>query len=65
MSMSRGEPKLPPNPAVAYVRMSARRREWSADQQMAVVRRYAKRHGIKILRERSDGDAYGKGRDAA
>ena len=52
-------------PAVAYIRMSSGKQEASPDQQRAEVKKLAKRHKCKILREYfdeaiSDGAGFGQ-----
>ena len=59
--MAKGEPEHFPRRAATYVRMAVRRRASSASKQMAIVRRYARRHGLKIVSEYSDGGGSGKG----
>ena len=51
--MSPGQTDLPPNHGAAYVRMSAEHQQHS-NNQMAVIREYAKRHEMQIVKEYSD-----------
>ena len=44
-----------------YVSMAMRRRALAAGKQMPIVRRFARRHGLKIASECSDGGGSGKG----
>jgi DNA invertase Pin-like site-specific DNA recombinase len=57
--MSTSRTVLPPNNAAAYVRMSTEHRQYSTSKQMDVIRDYAKRRGMQIVKEYSD---EGKGR---
>ncbi len=52
--MSRGKPERPPNSAAAYVRMSTEHQQYSTSNQMDVIREYAKRRGLEIVKEYSD-----------
>jgi DNA invertase Pin-like site-specific DNA recombinase len=45
---------LPPNNAAAYVRMSTEHQQYSTSNQMDVIREYAKRRGMQIVKEYSD-----------
>ena len=49
---------LPPTSAAAYVRMSTEHQQYSTSNQMDVIREYAKRRGMQIVKEYSDG-SYG------
>ncbi|MGR6431046.1 recombinase family protein [Rhizobium sp. PAMB 3174] len=54
-------------PAVAYVRMSTEHQKYSTDNQIAVIRKYAEKHGFEIVREYADEGKSGlrlAGRDA-
>jgi DNA invertase Pin-like site-specific DNA recombinase len=53
----------PPKPkrAVAYARRSSKHPQFSVVGQMAVIRKYAKRHGLKIVKNYSD-EAEGGGK---
>jgi hypothetical protein len=59
--MTKGESEHFPRRTATYVGMAVRRRGLSAGKQMAVVRRYARRHGLKIVREYRQGGGDGKG----
>jgi hypothetical protein len=59
--MAKGDPEHFPRRAVTYIRMTVRRRGLSSGKQMAVVRRYARRHGLKIVHEYWEGGGDGKG----
>jgi hypothetical protein len=59
--MTKGESEQFPRRTATYARMVMQRRGLSAGKQMAVVRRYARRHGLKIVREYSQGGGDGKG----
>jgi DNA invertase Pin-like site-specific DNA recombinase len=52
--MSKSEPELPPNCAAAYVRMSTEHQQYSTSNQMDVIREYAKRRGLEIVKVYSD-----------
>ncbi len=52
--MSAGNKDLPPNNAVAYVRMSTEHQQYSTSNQMDVIREYAKRRGLEIVKVYSD-----------
>ena len=43
-----------PIPAALYVRMSTEHQQYSTSNQMVVIREYAKRHGLEIVKEYSD-----------
>jgi hypothetical protein len=58
--MAKGEPEHSPGRVVTYIRMTARQGKWSAGQQMAFLRRYARRKGL-IVREYPDGGGDRKG----
>jgi DNA invertase Pin-like site-specific DNA recombinase len=45
---------LPPNNAAAYVRMSTEHQQYSTSNQMDVIREYAKRRGMQIVKDYSD-----------
>ena len=65
--MSRGKPERPPNSAAAYVRMSTEHQQYSTSNQMDVIREYAKRRGLEIVKEYSDEGKSGlniQGRDS-
>jgi len=59
--MAKDEPENFPRRAATYVRMAVRRRALPAGKQMAIVRRFARRYGLKIVSECSDGGGSGKG----
>jgi DNA invertase Pin-like site-specific DNA recombinase len=42
------------NRAASYVRVSANRQRCSARQQMEVIHKYAKRRGLKIVKQYAD-----------
>ena len=44
-----------PKRAAAYTRRSLKYTQFSVVRQMAVIRKYAKRHGLKIVKNYSDG----------
>ncbi|MCI0748839.1 MAG: recombinase family protein [Verrucomicrobia subdivision 3 bacterium] len=52
--MSTRDTELPPNVAAAYVRMSTEHQQYSTSNQMDVIREYAKRRGMQIIKEYSD-----------
>jgi hypothetical protein len=59
----------PPEPifAAAYVRMSTEHQQYSTSNQMDVIREYAKRRGMQIIKEYSDEGKSGlniQGRDS-
>ena len=53
--MSNQAKKSKPKRVATYTRMSEHRPHASLAQQMAVIRKYAKRHGLGIVRSYSDG----------
>ena len=60
----------PPEPifAAAYVRMSTEHQQYSTSNQMDVIREYAKRRGMQIIKEYSDEGKSGlniQGRDGS
>jgi DNA invertase Pin-like site-specific DNA recombinase len=52
--MSSNQKALPPDGAVAYVRMSTEHQQYSTSKQMDIIKEYAKRRGLQIVREYSD-----------
>ncbi len=65
--MSTGRTVLPPNNAAAYVRMSTEHQQYSTSNQMDVIREYAKRRGLEIVKLYSDEGKSGlniQGRDS-
>jgi len=52
--MSPGYTDLPARHGAAYMRMSAEHQQAFASDQMDVIREYAKRHGMQIVKEYSD-----------
>jgi DNA invertase Pin-like site-specific DNA recombinase len=65
--MSKGGGQHSPNLAVAYVRMSTEHQQYSTSNQMDMIREYAKRRGLEIVREYSDEGKSGlniQGRDS-
>jgi len=65
--MPRTDPSPPSNLAAAYVRMSTEHQQYSASNQMDVIREYAKRRGLEIVKEYSDEGKSGlniQGRDS-
>jgi DNA invertase Pin-like site-specific DNA recombinase len=65
--MSRGETGRAPNWAAVYVRMSTEHQQYSTNNQMDVIREYAKRRGLEIVKEYSDEGKSGlniQGRDS-
>lgn len=54
-AMSSKAKKLLPKRVVTYARMSENRPHLSRFQQLAVIRKYAKRHCLKIVMNYSDG----------
>jgi DNA invertase Pin-like site-specific DNA recombinase len=48
-----------PNVAAAYVRMSTEHQQYSTSNQMDAIREYAKRRGLDIVQEYSDGGRAG------
>jgi DNA invertase Pin-like site-specific DNA recombinase len=53
--MSNKAKKSKPKRVAAYARRSSKRPQLSLARQMAVIRKYAKRHGLKIIKNYSDG----------
>jgi len=49
--MNKGEAEQPRNLAVAYVRMSTEHQQYSTTNQMDVIREYAKRRELQIVKE--------------
>lgn len=47
-------PARPDVPAATYVRMSTEHQKYSTDNQIAVIRRYAEKHGFEIVRAYAD-----------
>jgi DNA invertase Pin-like site-specific DNA recombinase len=65
--MSNAENKSAPGRAAAYVRMSTEHQQYSTSNQMDVIREYAKRRGLEIVKEYSDEGKSGlniQGRDS-
>ncbi len=65
--MTRGEEESGRALAAAYVRMSTEHQQYSTSNQMDVIREYAKRRGLQIVREYSDEGKSGlniQGRDS-
>ncbi|MCI0541073.1 MAG: recombinase family protein [Verrucomicrobiales bacterium] len=65
--MSRGDAERLPNLAAVYVRMSTEHQQYSTSNQMDVIRDYAKRRGLEIVKEYSDEGKSGlniQGRDS-
>src|SRR5688572_660235 len=65
--MSKGNADRFPNRAAAYVRMSTEHQQYSTSNQMDVIREYAKRRGLEIVKEYSDEGKSGlniQGRDS-
>lgn len=65
--MSRGNAECRTNRAAVYVRMSTEHQQYSTSNQMDVIREYAKRRGLEIVREYSDEGKSGlniQGRDS-
>ena len=65
--MSREEPEHAPTLAAVYVRMSTEHQQYSTSNQMDVIREYAKRRGLEIVKEYSDEGKSGlniQGRDS-
>jgi hypothetical protein len=54
-AMSNKAKKTKPKRVATYTRMSEKRPQLSRAQQMAVIRKYAKRRGLKIVMNYSDG----------
>lgn len=53
--MSRDKTKGPPNVAGVYVRMRPGPQHYSASKQRDIIRKYAKRRGVKIVEYTDDG----------
>jgi DNA invertase Pin-like site-specific DNA recombinase len=49
-----GQTDLPPSRGATYVRLSTEHQQQSASKQMDVIRDYAKRRGMQIVKEYSD-----------
>jgi DNA invertase Pin-like site-specific DNA recombinase len=47
--------ELPTTSAAVYVRKSSKHRQFSISNQLRVIRKYAKRRGLKIENKYSDG----------
>src|SRR5258706_66943 len=65
--MTRSDSSPPSNLAAAYVRMSTEHQQYSTSNQMDVIREYAKRRGLEIVKEYSDEGKSGlniQGRDS-
>src|SRR5438034_11835805 len=65
--MSSGDTKPASNFAAVYVRMSTEHQQYSTSNQMDVIREYAKRRGLEIVKVYSDDGKSGlniQGRDA-
>src|SRR6266536_1610265 len=65
--MSKGDAERSPHAAAAYVRMSTEHQQYSTSNQMDVIREYAKRRELQIVKEYSDEGKSGlniQGRDA-
>jgi len=65
--MTPGDTPLEPIFAAAYVRMSTEHQQYSTSNQMDVIREYAKRRGMQIIKEYSDEGKSGlniQGRDS-
>jgi DNA invertase Pin-like site-specific DNA recombinase len=65
--MSREKPERPSNSAAAYVRMSTEHQQYSTSNQMDVIREYARKRGLEIVKEYSDEGKSGlniQGRDS-
>jgi DNA invertase Pin-like site-specific DNA recombinase len=52
--MSKSNSNLPPNCAAAYVRMSTEHQQYSTSNQLDVIREYAARRGLEIVKVYSD-----------
>ena len=52
--MRPGQTDLPPSRGAAYVRMSTKHLQHLPSHQMDVIRDYAKRRGMQIVKEYSD-----------
>jgi DNA invertase Pin-like site-specific DNA recombinase len=65
--MNRGDREKCQNRAAAYVRMSTEHQQYSTNNQMDVIKEYAKRRGLEIVKEYSDEGKSGlnvEGRDS-
>ena len=65
--MNKGDTEAPQSFAAAYVRMSTEHQQYSTSNQMDVIREYAKRRGLQIVKEYSDEGKSGlniQGRDS-
>src|SRR5258708_20260469 len=65
--MNKGDTDAPQKLAAAYVRMSTEHQQYSTSNQMDVIREYAKRRGLEIIKEYSDEGKSGlniQGRDS-
>ena len=65
--MSKDQTDVPPDLAAVYVRMSTEHQQYSTTNQMDVIREYAKRRNLRIVREYSDEGKSGlsiQGRDS-
>lgn len=65
--MSKGKPERSPNHAAAYVRMSTEHQQYSTSNQIDLIREYATRRGLEIVKEYSDEGKSGlniQGRDS-
>src|SRR5437762_4223383 len=65
--MNRGDSETRGNCAAAYVRMSTEHEQYSTSNQMDVIKEYAKRRGLEIIKEYSDEGKSGlniQGRDS-
>jgi len=65
--MSRTNTESSPGRAAAYMRMSTEHQQYSTSNQMDVIREYAKRRGLEIVKEYSDEGKSGlniQGRDS-
>jgi hypothetical protein len=52
--MTKGDPEPAPVFAAAYIRMAAKKQQWSAKRQMDFIRKFAKRRGLRIVGEHVD-----------
>jgi predicted site-specific integrase-resolvase len=53
--MRRRKKENPASSAVAYARISSARRQLTINVQMGIIRKYAKRRGLFIVKEYADG----------
>jgi hypothetical protein len=53
--MNHGAPEPNPKRTAAYTRRSMKHPQFSIGRQMSVIRKYAKRRGLVIVREYADG----------